>query len=115
MNTNTATTTEDTMTTLKIAILSGRGNNLLALESGTERTERGVLTTEHAASSYGLPVVVRDDGVVIGPKDLDNLRIVPSPIISDDIEGNEHHDYPEGAQATVQAARRAGYSVRDCD
>jgi hypothetical protein len=31
---------------------------------------RGVLTTDHAASSYGLPVLVRDDDTTLGPADL---------------------------------------------
>jgi hypothetical protein len=37
--------------------------------SDAERV-RGILTTDHAASSYGLPVFVRDDGTVLGPAEL---------------------------------------------
>lgn len=40
---------------------------------GTDTGAR--LTTEHAASSYGHPVVVTGDGVVLGPQDRPRLTI----------------------------------------
>lgn len=57
----------------------------------------GRMTTEHSASSYGLPVMVLDeDGDVLGP--------------GDGIMGVRLHDADPDAKA---AARRAGYPVLD--
>lgn len=38
----------------------------------------GRLTTEHAASSYGLPVFVDEDGEALGPSDIDGGLVVKS-------------------------------------
>ena len=98
------------MMTINVAIFSGRPDpNAIGLETGTERTYNGVLTTDHAASSYGLPVLVRDDGQVLGPNDLDDLHLLTRPARSEDVEGNEYAEYPDGAAELVAAARRAGY------
>ncbi len=35
----------------------------------------GTLTTDHAASNYGLPVLVGDDGVARGPADIEDGTI----------------------------------------
>jgi hypothetical protein len=37
-------------------------------------SEPATLTTDHAASSYGLPVVVTRDGAALGPADLDTVN-----------------------------------------
>lgn len=64
----------------------------------------GVLTTDHAASSYGIPVFVSHrDGEVIGPAD--NFEIS----ISVDVD---HLGEDDGVWSTLAAAaRRAGYNV----
>lgn len=45
--------------------------NHAILIDGTEST----LTTEHAASSYGKPVLVGCDGAALGPADTCRLRV----------------------------------------
>jgi hypothetical protein len=98
----------------KICAFYGRPDptNFLALESGTERTEHGILSTEHAACSYGLPVIVLD-GRAIGPADLDNLHVSIVASHSDDLDGNEHAVYPAHARQAAEALRRAGYRLAD--
>jgi hypothetical protein len=43
-------------------------------------SEPAMLTTDHAASSYGLPVVVTRDGEVLGPADLADELVIEDPI-----------------------------------
>lgn len=59
------------------------------------------LTTDHAAASYGLPVLVKD-GQAYGPADLPNVTVFISNA-SDD-----------GA-ALISSAMRAGWRVRIAD
>jgi len=67
--------------------------------AGEERQILGTLTTDHAASRYGLPVVVADDGTVYGPADLPagDRTIIDL--------------HAAGAVELIDAARRAGYVV----
>lgn len=69
--------------------------------TGSERIEPAVLTTEHAQSSYGLPVLLIG-GQVYGPADLPGLIVTADR-------------YPErpsdDEQALLRAAIRAGYRV----
>ncbi len=62
----------------------------------------GTLTTDHAASSYGLPVLVGDDGVARGPGDIEDAEIQ----IGRDGMTNAEYD------AAVEAARNAGFVAR---
>lgn len=60
---------------------------------------RGTLTTEHAVSSYGVPVLVDEAGHVYGPSDLPpstTLKIAVSPTYTTPL---------------IQAAQVAGYQV----
>ena len=43
-------------------------------------SEPATLTTDHAASSYGLPVVVTKRGEALGPADLDGELVIEDPI-----------------------------------
>ncbi len=58
-----------------------------------------ILTDEHAASSYGLPVLVSNDGIVYGPGQCGPVNVPPLD-----------EDQPAEV-ALVEAARRAGYEV----
>lgn len=57
------------------------------------------LTTEHAASSYGMPVLVRGDGSVYGPADLKGVTLRLSATNAADAE-------------LIAPARAAGWSVK---
>lgn len=84
--------------------------------------EGAVLTTEHAASSYGMPVLVLPTGEVIGAGDYEsrfNGAILPSDpsCFSDDFRaagypcGFEGERYAEETLAVFAAAEVAGYPV----
>ncbi len=67
------------------------------------RCLRGTLTTDHATSNYGLPVVVGDDGTVYGPADLP----AGDCLIEDALGSGHFGDNP----ALIAAARSAGFVV----
>lgn len=43
--------------------------------NGMTDSDAGRVTTEHPASSYGIPVIVMDDGTPIGPGDVIGGRV----------------------------------------
>lgn len=65
---------------------------------GDTGERRGVLTCEHAVSSYGMPVAVDEDGRAYGPGDVrdGHLYLV---------------DQNDEDEALVEAARAAGYRI----
>ncbi len=92
----------------------------------------GVLTTEHAASSYGMPVFVREDGTVLGAAELPHQLHATSPHtagysawISNEASAADDvacgwawapsefagQKYQDGVIEMLEAARRAGYQV----
>jgi hypothetical protein len=72
MTTQTTTTKETTMTiTARIAPVFAV--DVLADTISPEIV--GIMTTEHAASSYGMPVLVTDDGTAYGPGDMVGRRL----------------------------------------
>lgn len=73
---------------------------------------RGVLTTDHAASSQGLPVVVVD-GVALGPADLGPHEVQPLPPGLTSEVANKSDVARAGEVAEL--ARAAGYTVCDPD
>lgn len=72
-------------------------SDLFADAAGREKQIHGTLTTDHAASSYGLPVVVADNGTVYGPAESHGLA---------DLQGAAHLH-----TGLVDAARSAGYAI----
>jgi hypothetical protein len=58
----------------------------------------GRLATEHAASSYGLPVLVTSEGEALGPADIEHIVIPPHPT--------------DEERAILRGAIEAGYLVR---
>jgi len=68
----------------------------------TEREMSGVLTNEHSASSYGLPVVVADDGQVFVPSECTGDLVV-------DFGGQDRLDDERADLA--YSARTAGYRL----
>lgn len=70
----------------------------------------GVLTTEHAASSHGLPVVVAD-GEALGTSEVGPLEAAGAVTV-DDPTGQVFWAPLDAAQlALVEAARLAGYAI----
>jgi hypothetical protein len=70
--TQTPATTENTMTiTARIAPVFAA--DVLADPISPEIV--GVMTTDHAASSYGMPVLVTADGTAYGPGDMRGRRL----------------------------------------
>jgi hypothetical protein len=67
-------------------------------DAGPVEQRHGVLTTEHAASSYGLPVVVGEDGQVYGPAEVPEINDL-------------HCELSDEAAELIAAARSAGYRV----
>lgn len=65
----------------------------------------GVLTCDHAASSYGLPVVVMGDGTALGPADIDAPLGVGDPDVCADGEVTREWI------ALCDAARAAGFRL----
>lgn len=65
----------------------------------------GVLTTDHAQSSRGLPVLVRDDGTALGVGEVGELTVDCYPDLG-------HDPLTAEELATIAAARTAGYTVR---
>ena len=61
-----------------------------------EEMKPGVLTTEHAASSYGLPILLLD-GKPHGPGDL------PGAVLT----------IPDASPEVIRAARRAGWRIKE--
>ena len=51
----------------------GRGRGITIRIRGGEIKTRLILSTEHAASSYGRPVLVDMDGVAYGPGDVEEV------------------------------------------
>jgi len=77
--------------------------------AGTFREHRGVLTTQHAASSYGQPVLVEDGGDPIGPAEAQAVLLYQPPYAR---RWADMEDAQQAAQqAAVEAARRAGYQI----
>lgn len=68
-----------------------------------DQSIRGVLTTEHAASSYGMPVFVRDDGQVMGPADIGRFPLGSTERYTEELQRE--------AAELVAAARLAGYMM----
>lgn len=64
----------------------------------------GRLTTEHAASSYGLPVVVGEDGSAYGTGDVEDGTITLARDAQDGMADEEF-------DAAVQQAQAAGFRV----
>ena len=60
---------------------------------------RGTLTIEHAASSYGVPVLVEEDGHVYGPGELPGVTLHVTVA-------------PTYTTPAIEAARTAGYQVQ---
>lgn len=75
----------------------GEQRNLMDL---LDLTRCGVLTTEHAASSHGIPVVVGEDGTAYGPAEIMAALKVDEP---QDLEADQ--------VKVLKAARRAGYTL----
>lgn len=71
----------------------------------------GQLTTEHAASSHGLPVVVLEDGTALGPGEVSALHVT-TYVETDDVNGRDvHRTLTADEHALIAAARLAGYVV----
>ena len=71
----------------------------------------GKLTTNHAASSYGLPVVVGDDGTAYGPADIEDGAIDLTRYAGEDADGHEINMPAAEYAALKAAASAAGYTV----
>jgi hypothetical protein len=70
---------------------------------GVAACKNYLITTEHSASSYGLPVAVdRHTGEVVGPSEIEGMLDV---VGSDDLDGITR-------QEIVDALIKAGYSAR---
>lgn len=65
----------------------------------------GTLTTDHAASSRGLPVVVGSDGAALGSSEVGELTVAVYPSLG-------HEPLTAEQLAVVEAARAAGYQIR---
>ena len=80
-----------------------------------DQARRGILTTDHAASSYGLPVLVID-GTPLGSRDATGTVYAEVVMTKPGDPGTEHDSGPRPALAwqlaIITAARRAGYMVR---
>jgi len=87
------------MTTLNISWTDTAGLDTLADLMDPARITRATLTTDHAASSHGLPVVVLTDGTALG--------IAEVPAFGVDVDG----DLDAAGEALVAAARGVGYVV----
>jgi hypothetical protein len=68
--------------------------------------QRGSLTTEHAASSRGLPVVVDASGTARGTAEVGELHVY-----SEEEADGYRHPLTAGQRELVDAAVRAGYRV----
>lgn len=66
---------------------------------------QGTLTTDHASSSHGLPVVVAAGGVALGPAEVDSVAVVRLTA------GGAERDYTAAEVSMLEAARIAGYPV----
>ncbi len=85
---------------MRVSFLDRPFQGLFTDAVGAEKTLHGTLTTGHAASSYGMPVVVGEDGRVYGPADLPagDCEIQP------DGTSHQHADL-------IEAAVAAGFRV----
>jgi hypothetical protein len=68
----------------------------------------GYLTTDHPSSSHGLPVVVADDGQVLGPAEVAPLSVGEW---DDDLGDDIYRRLTAEQIALVEAARQAGYRI----
>lgn len=85
----------------------GHANLLEMLDASTDtRPTKGYLTTEHAASSHGIPVVVTRDGVALGSAECPPITI-----------HRDNDDVSIGWEAEIdaanEAARAAGYRIAE--
>lgn len=105
------------MATVKVYL--GHGRDTAAGLDLFADPQEGVLTTDHAASSYGLPVLVAG-GQVYGPSEVPLGPLCPvyplipmsgsDPSLCESDESRLRRRDPE-AVALVESARRAGYEV----
>lgn len=70
----------------------------------------GELTTEHAASSHGLPVVVLD-GIALGTGEVGPLAAGESNPDIDALGALPYLPLTPAQNGLIEAARRAGYTV----
>jgi len=88
-------------------------DSLLDLISGDRCHREGYLTTDSSASSHGLPVLHDGEtGQALGVAECGNIT-VDTYVSTDDAAGRDiHRELSTDEMAIVEAARRAGYTVR---
>jgi hypothetical protein len=121
------------MTSIKASIKIGGG-----LFEDPREIISGILTTDHAASSYGQPVLLADDGRILGPGDVRDGEVGPTDSrevwtpsylahlagetdAADDVSLGipwqpREHDGPRhqpDAIAILRAAKAAGWTLED--
>lgn len=98
--------------TLRITFRRSMAETDNLLSDLLDSARAGVLTTAHAASSHGLPVVVDDDGTVYGAAECSNVEAY-TYVETDDVAGQDiYRPLTAGERVLLDAARRAGYDVR---
>lgn len=72
----------------------------------------GTLTTDHPASSRGLPVLIDDSGNPLGSAEVGQLRVMPAEFVNDD--AGQVSAVPMSAEQikTIESAKLAGYLVK---
>lgn len=76
------------------------------------KMEIAKLTADHAASTHGLPVVVRQSDGAVGPAEIGPVYACQY-VETDDVAGRDiYRPLTVDEIALVEAARRAGYDVR---
>ena len=97
-------------TTMRVQIQMPTTN--VNLRSLLDAYEDATLTTDHAASSHGLPVVVRADGQALGPAEVASVEAM-TYVSTDDEAGHDiQRPLTQSESALLEGARRAGYPVR---
>lgn len=87
--------------------------SLLDIISGDRCFRSGYLTTDSAAGSHGLPVLHDGEtGQALGAAECGDITI-DTYVSTDDVSGRDIHRTLTADEMTiVEAARRAGYTVR---
>jgi hypothetical protein len=73
------------------------GPDVVTYVDSRGRLHQGHVTTEHASSSYGMPVLIDREGQPLGPAEIGAILAFPDPT--------------EGQRSLLDDARTAGYRV----